>query len=463
MKSKRLLLLNPPGRRLYTRDYFCSKVTKSGHIEHPVDLLILSGVLNEHYSLNVIDAIAQGMDFDTSLKEILRFDPDTIIFLAGCVSFQDDFAFLKKIKEACPHVTMIGIGDIFKDVRAFQQNPWINAYLRDFTSPDILEYLEGRRSGLTQMAYRDNGSITLPAKEENKISKTPYQIPIPRHELFLGKNYTYPFVRHLPYTTVLTDYGCGFNCSYCVYSSFGFKMRSLENVFRELEYIHSLGIQELFIKDQTFAFDRRRGIALCQEMIRQQWHFSWICFLRANVVNTELLTLMKEAGCHTAIFGVESGNEEILNIYRKGVHNKEKIKATFKECRRLGIQTVATFILGLPEDNEQTIQQTIDFAKELGCDYASFNTFVPKPGTPLENVRSGEMEMIDQSGMASVKSYGRLSPQRLDWYRRKAVFEFYLNPGYLARRFLRLKTITEMKMNIQNGLFLVHELLKRPT
>ena len=325
MSRKTILLLNPSGRLPYTRDYFCSKVTKTGYIEHPVDLLILSGILYQHHSLILIDAIAQNLDFENCYQKICALNIDAIIFLAGCVSWKDDFEFLKKIKAAKPQVLFIGIGDIFKKENIFRENAWIDANLKDFTSHDIVEYLEGKNSAFLDLAYRKNGSLVIPPERKNENSKILFEVPIPRHEMFLKNSYTFPFVKNLPYTTVLTDYGCGFNCAYCIYSSFGFKMRALQNVYEELEYIHSLGIKELFVKDQTFAFDRKRGIELCREMIRKKWGFSWTCFLRANVVTVELLSLMKEAGCHTASFGVESGNDEILRIYRTGV-DKERIK-----------------------------------------------------------------------------------------------------------------------------------------
>ncbi|MDD5155303.1 MAG: hypothetical protein PHF11_02320, partial [Candidatus Omnitrophica bacterium] len=110
----RFLLLNPAGSLPYTRDYFCSKVTKAGYAEHPLDLLILSGTLfNAGHKITVIDAIAERLDQARLKQRIDALDIDAIIFLAGMVSRKDDFAFMSALKQHRPGLLLIGIGDIF--------------------------------------------------------------------------------------------------------------------------------------------------------------------------------------------------------------------------------------------------------------------------------------------------------------------------------------------------------------
>ena len=123
--------------------------------------------------------------------------------------------------------------------------------------------------------------------------------------------------------------------------------------------------------------------------------------------------------------------------------------------------TVGTFILGLPGEDQNTMNDTIQFAKELDCDYASFNTFVPKPGTLLENRNTDEIEMIDQSGISSIHGYGQLTATEIGQYHRKAIREFYLNPTYVMKRISRVTSFTEFKMHLDNGLFLINEFAKR--
>lgn len=96
---KKVLLLNPPGKELYIRDYYCSKVSKVHYIYHPVDLLILSGILSKKYKLSVLDAMALKLSQEETLRKISTIDFDVLIFLTGSVSFKEDFPLIKKIKE----------------------------------------------------------------------------------------------------------------------------------------------------------------------------------------------------------------------------------------------------------------------------------------------------------------------------------------------------------------------------
>lgn len=456
------LLLNPPGKMLYTRDYFCSKVTKAGYTEHPVDLLILSGTLSgAGHRLSIIDAIAEGLGFSAAEKRIDALDIDAIIFLSGTVSWKDDFEFLIKVKRRRPHLLLIGLGDIFLNQETFVKNDWIDAVLLDFTSDEILRYVNGDDDNLDTISFRRNQNIH---HASSKKSGTQFTLALPRHELFLDKGYSFPFAHKLPFTTILTDYGCPFNCPFCLYPALAFKLRDLDNVFAELGYIYDLGIRELLIKDQSFGVDRQRTIELCEGM-RKIGGFSWSCFLRTDLAEKELLTAMKKSGCHTVLFGVESANEEILKKYKPGITKKNILEA-FRLCRSLGIDTVAIFILGFPGEDKKSCWETIDFALRLKCDFASFNLFVPKIQTPLRKdllaahlLDKDQPELLDQSGIASVWHNDCLSQRELSVIRRIAIYKFYLRPSYIIRRLLRsLGSLTQLKMLFKSGFFILKDL-----
>ena len=107
----KILLLNLPGKRIYTRDYYCSKVSKSDYIYHPTDLLLLSGTLDEVHEVKVLDAIAERMDDDECLTFISDDSYDVVIFLTGSVSWEEDCAFLKKLNKKTDAL-LIGTGDV---------------------------------------------------------------------------------------------------------------------------------------------------------------------------------------------------------------------------------------------------------------------------------------------------------------------------------------------------------------
>lgn len=446
----------------YTRDYFCSKVTKAGYAEHPVDLLILSGLISSAgHRVSLIDAIVERLDFDCVKSRIDSLGLDAIIFLSGSISWKDDFVFLRQVKLSHPDMLLIGLGDVFLDSGVFEENSWIDAAVFDFTKDEVLSFAGGRDDSFEGLCFRRGNKTYIPPKIRNFDDFT---IPVPRHELFLGRKYSFPFARRLPFTTVLTDYGCPFSCPFCIYSTLGFKLRELDNVFEELRYIYGLGIKELFIKDQSFGANKERTIALCEGM-RKIGKFSWTCFLRTDIAEPELLTAMKKAGCHTIIFGVESASEEILKKYKPGV-NKDNAKHAFKLCRRLGIDTVGIFILGFPEEDKKSCLETIDFALQLRCDFASFNLFVPKIGTRVRKdligqnlLKQGQPEILDQSGIAAVWNTNRFTQKELDGLRRSALRRFYLRPSYAGKRlFKNLFSATRMKILLNSASFIFRDI-----
>src|SRR3989338_3085777 len=307
-----ILLLNPPGKKLYVMDYYCSKTSKANYIYHPIDLLLLSGILASRHSVDLIDAIAERLSPDDCLNRIANKKPDAIIALTGAVSINEDIHFFENLKKIIGNIPIYASGDILMEdeIEFLKQVDCVDGIILDFTSDDILKVLDGFEGPFGTIIYKNGNSIV---GSTGKFLRGEFSLPIPRYELFPLNKYTYPFINSSPFATVLTDYGCPYRCSFCIMGTIPYKYRSVENIMKELEYVHSLGIREIYFGDQTFGIARKRTIALCQEMIEK----------------------------------------------------------TFTLCKKQGINTVGTFLLGLPEDNRESILKTIEFSKELDCDYAS--------------------------------------------------------------------------------------------
>ncbi len=453
--SPKVLLLNPPGRRNYGRDYYCSKVNKANYVEHPVDLVYLTGILEQHFEYLVIDAIVDKLDPAECLKRILDFQPDVVIFLSGWVSWLEDFPFLSSVKKHLPASRWIGMGDLLLDREVFLKHEWIDGVLYDFRNGDILEYLNGNVQAVSNMLVRHQGNIIERKLSKNQGPKT-FRLLKPRHELFLEHAYSFPFAKQLPFVTVLTDFGCPFQCRFCVYSEIGYRTGDLTGVCEELKHIHSLGVREIFFKDQTFCIDRQRGEALCRFMIDNKMDFSWTCFLRVTQATPEFLSLLKDAGCHTIIFGVETASQNQLDKYQKHI-SIEEIRRAFQATRQAGIRSVGTFILGFPNEDQTSIQNTIRFALELDPDYAAFNMYVPK--TEAMGFDPSLDHGYDQSGIEGNTNAGNgvLTGQEIIRLRRQAVRRFYLRPRYLLRQLLRMKSGVEFKIHLKSFLFVMKE------
>ena len=450
-----VVLLNPPGSRLYVRSYYCGATSKAGYLFQPIDLLMLSGRLAGEFEIKVIDAIADRLGADEAIKEISRFKADAIVCMVSVVSWDTDLQFLDRLKKNDPRVKIIANGDVFFEdpEKILAECGCIDAIIFDFISEDVIHYLKNECEKVSNMLYKKDGRIVV-RRGVLQAAGTAFSMPIPRHELFLNKNYRFPFAKHHPFTTVLTNFGCPFKCTFCIANTLGFRYRGAEEVYKEMLYITKLGIREVFFEDMTFGLPKHNTVRLLELMISGKLNIGWTCFSRVDVVDRDMLALMKMAGCHTIMFGVESASEDILRKYKKEC-TKAMMKEAFAVARDVGIKTVGTFILGLPEDDRASVLETIHFAKEIDCDYASFNIAVPRPGTPLREaaVRDGLIRksnlVFDHSGRSISTVSRNLSKEELGRLRKRAIREFYFRPSYILRHLARMRSLSELMEHIR--------------
>jgi radical SAM superfamily enzyme YgiQ (UPF0313 family) len=314
------------------------------------------------------------------------------------------------------------------------------------------------------MTFRHNGAICAAPIKRPRAEN--FELPVPAHHLFLGKDYRYPFVRRRRFATVMTEFGCPYRCTFCVMSTLGWKIRPAHNVIAELEAVQALGIHELFFLDQTFALQKPRALQLLQEMQKRDYGFGWLCFSRADVLDDEVLIEMKKAGCHTIILGLESGDDAVLAAAKKD-YNRDEVLAGFQRCAKHGLRTVATVIIGLPEETEASFQRTLNFLKQVSCDFASFNVAVPRMGTPLrqqaiaQQLISPALQIMDQSGSEVAMPTLRLSREHIDAMHQRAVREFYFNTQYLLRRLRSLHSLDEARIQLRQGYGLLKNYLTR--
>lgn len=455
----KILLLNPPGERLYLRDQHCSSESKASYYWPPVDLLMQSGILSQEHELAVLDATIEGLCAEEALRRIKDLQPDVILFVTGIASWLGDFNFMEKAYEVSGARVIASGGFLRSDYReVMAKYPFLTAVLLDYTSPSLLAYLKGERQ-LADLCIRENGEIVCTESKE----KREFSIPVPRHELFPLEKYRLPHGRHYPFACMLTNFGCPYRCSYCVAQDIDYKQRSVENILPELDKIVSLGIREIFFKDFTFGVDKEITKSLCREIIDNYPGLSWICSSRVNVLDEEMLVLMKRAGCHTIQFGVESGSQELLDQNCKMI-TLAQIEETFALCRKLRIRTLGHFILGLPGETEESLLNTIAFAKKIKCDYASFNVAVPIPGTALRrscednNWLVGNNEELDSSRGYPVIETPFLSRERLWQLQKKAVRSFYLRPSFILNKLVDVRSFHDLVTLFREGTALLGNL-----
>ena len=432
----KVLLLNPPGDKKYLRDYYCSTISKTGYYWHPIDLLVQSGFLSEKFDVRIVDAIAEHMSGERALERIQSFHPDVLFSLTGVLSLDQDMSFLKQIRHILPDIKIFVSGEplLERPEEFMRMFDFITGGMFSFVYDDISAYIEERYEDIKAMVFRKDGGIVM---KSMIVEKGPLQFPIPRHELLPLKRYWMPFILHHPFATVLTVYGCPYTCSYCNsgVDTLGLMVRDVTDVVDEIKNIKKLGIKHILMKDMTFGIPRKHAIDLCNEIIKQKLDITWHCYSRVDVVDDELLHLMKDAGCTMIQFGVETANEFTLARYKKGVSLDLMIK-TFEMIHKLNILAGAHFILGLPGDSMQDIETTVELAIKLKPAYASFNIATPRYGTLLKN------ELLNDKNDSADKLKDLVT---------KANRKFYLRPAYISSLLRHMKTFDQLISVIREG------------
>ncbi|MFW5805664.1 MAG: B12-binding domain-containing radical SAM protein [Bacteroidales bacterium] len=458
---KNIILLNPPGKKQYFRDYYCAKVSKARYYYHPVDLLYLSGRLAKTANVHFVDAIAEKMDSKKCLNQIIKIKPDTIISLSSAPSYAEDMGFINKIKNKLPDCLIIATGDIFREYRSrgLRENPQLDAILLDFSTHDILKYIENTDNKIIPNIIYRHAEQIIEGKEEH-YSGT-WHVPIPIWNKINLKAYHFPFAKRKPFASILTDFGCPYNCNFCPVSSLGFKMRPVNDVITELGILNNLGVKELYIRDQTFGVNNSRSIELLKAIKDSGMKFSWTCLSRTDVLSDELLHKMKNTGCHTVMLGIESANDALMKKHKKNI----KLSDTFRNIKRIkknGIRIGGFFMIGFPGENRSSVLETSKLARKLPLDYASFNIVSPRFGTEFrkESVINGIIDQESSLGAESSASNPvwknqKLNNTQLSKLRHKAVRKFYLRPSYIIKRLASVKTKHEFFNLMAEGISLL--------
>jgi radical SAM superfamily enzyme YgiQ (UPF0313 family) len=463
MKRHKILLLNPPGDQRYIRDYYCSHISKANYIWHPIDLFVQSGILAEAHDVVAFDANIDNLSPERAIAQIRKLDFDTVLMLTGQVSWKGDLAFAEKyLKDKI----VIASGDvtIANGADLLDRYEFLNATLQDFTQPAIIHYLERvDQAGSPVLDSSDPiPGLRYRNREGEKIDGPVYPAygnfshPVPKYELFPWRKYRVPHARKVPFASMLTDFGCPYHCSFCITGNFGYRLRAMDSVQEELDYIHRLGIEDIWFKDVVFGVNKRHYNELLDVLIESPHPFHWATLSRVDVVTDDLLEKMARAGCHTIQFGVESSDPDILESIEKGI-SPDRVKEVFALCRRLGIRTLAHFIIGLPGETWKTAKDTIQFALEIDPDYASFNVASPRLGTTLreEAVQkgyiSGELTELDNSITFPTMELGTLSKEDVWKLRGEAIRRFYLRPNYIWRRLSGVRSTRELTNSVYEG------------
>lgn len=246
-------------------------------------------------------------------------------------------------------------------------------------------------------------------------------------------------------TGIIESRGCPYNCIFCsnkLINKGYVRTRSFKNVISEIEMLHQkYGISNFMFYDSALILDKIRLNRFCQEIIERGLKIKWACSARVNLVDKEILSLMKNAGCYSIYFGIESGDSRILKIIKKEITTKQVRKAIFLTKKR-GISCIGLFMIGHPFETRNSVEKTIKLAKILPLDYAGFNIVIPLPGTELWCMAKNKqgLEIITKNwyyfsayGVPAIRT-ASLTGEQLRRYQIHAYKHFYFRLSYILRR-----------------------------
>lgn len=303
-------------------------------------------------------------------------------------------------------------------------------------------------------------------------------LPSPAWDYFVNLPYdfTADWIPVEPVFTMNTSRGCPFQCTFCsVASVWGRRYRyfSAERVLNDVKYlVEKYRAKGIYFREDNFSANRRRVIEFCNGLLEQGINVQWMCETRADSLDRELIELMHKAGCVAFYIGVESGSQRVLDFLRKGI-TIEQIEAVFRWCSEIGVNTYASFIVGVPTETPKERQLNREFAKKIRATTTGFNIFVGIPRSPLyEYVLEHSLyEYIDDVGLVYLKGHDALVDQFYGGnFRRKIPVPSHYRRSqellFLGKRresFLTLfKAILQQPLRLDLWRFLLVSFLARP-
>ncbi len=197
------------------------------------------------------------------------------------------------------------------------------------------------------------------------------------------------------YGSICTSLGCPFQCTYCAISHFSgrtVRYKSPESVVKEIEWwVKNRNVFYLRIMDENFTLNREHAMEVCSAIIKKKYDISMWAYARVDTVDKELLEKMYEAGIHWVSYGFESGSKKVQGVIQKDQYSTERMKEIVNMTHEVGMNIVANFMFGLPEDDKETMNETLQLAKDLNCEYPNMYCTMAYPGSLLyeESIRKG--------------------------------------------------------------------------
>jgi hopanoid biosynthesis associated radical SAM protein HpnJ len=399
------LLLNPPSFEGFDGGA-SSRWPATREIEsywYPVWLAYPAAMIPES---RLLDAPPHGVSPSETVKIATEYD--FVVLFTSTPGFASDVRLAEMMKVAKPDLKIAFVGPHVttnpeESLRASEAIDFVTHKEFDYS---VTEFASGMPlEDIKGVSFLKDGKIVhtehrLPIEN---LDALPWATPIYKRDMDYTR-YNVPFLLH-PYISFYTTRGCPAKCTFCLwpqtFDGHMWRQRSVDDVANEVKQALEMfpEVKEIFFDDDTFTISKERVLALCERF--KPLNFTWSCTSRVHV-DLETLQVMRAAGCRLFIVGFESGNPQILKNIKKGA-TVEQGREFMKNCKKAGIVVHGDFIIGLPGETPETIEQSLQFAKELDCETIQVSIAHAFPGTEFYDFAKSngyfrDVEMTDETG-----------------------------------------------------------------
>lgn len=448
----RVLLINPS----YQGSYGGAKASIVNPIMPTLGLATIAAMaLKRGHSVEILDLSARRYDPAEVAGRIRKDRPD-IVGITATTPLMNQLRDISVLaKDISENIFVVGGG---AHPSALPEETLLESRLdavcvgeSDLTFAELCD--GGPLRSIPGIYFRDGDTISFTGTRP--VIANLDELPFPAWELFQPADYikvaSRLLVRKPPATMAEFSRGCVFKCDFCaskVTMALGYRKKSPERCAEEVKRIYSLGFREMMLADDIFTSDQGWAVRVCEAIAAKKTDLAWSCTngIRVESADDRLFQSMRKAGCYRVSFGFESGNDSVLKQFGKGGRATiQQGRTAVEMARNAGIDTSGFFLLGLSPDTEETMRDTIEFARRLPLDMLKFGITIAFPGTPMFSdyaakglVRSFDWDDYHIYTERPLFNHPTLSYDTVLSCVSRAYREaILLNPAYIARRLRR--------------------------
>jgi anaerobic magnesium-protoporphyrin IX monomethyl ester cyclase len=454
MAAGRVVLINPPipGRQVWIREGRCQQWNIWGAPFPPLSLALISSQL-VHCDLQtmIIDSGPEGKSREDVLRQCETFDPEVAILATATPTLETDLGwFAEKLRSRIAKLRLAAIGVHVsvlpvEVLTRFEAIDYIIIGEPEITAKELAASILRGTPPIGQVqgvAYRKDGR-SVQVNPPRPFLADLDSLLFPDWGKINFRNYPLPLFGR-PFSMIVFARGCPFECKFCAtfaYNGRRLRRRSVESLLNEIRFNMRWGVRDFLFWAEQMTIDRGYLLEFVNALIAEGLNreIRWVCNSRMECDDELLFAKMKEAGCWQIAFGFEFGDEQILQLARKGGRSSVKqARRAAQAAHRAGLVVDGHFILGYPGESEDTLKKTISLASSMPLTFAHFYAAVPFPGSELyeDALKNGWMEQGQWSGINQdipILKTPKLPTDLVASYIRKAYKKFYLRPETIMR------------------------------